>query len=224
MSSSTPNIALTLPVGGEHVSRQIINDNNTKIDTYAGKVNTGLDGLRDGIAIVADGNTHAAITSGQFVYVKNHQTLSEGLYTASTNIAANAALSGSNLTADPKGGLNALSEQIGNYITVVNSIKDKTSSSTNFEYTGNSVTIPANSFFSLEGYGAFTNGQPLGALFSLSQTETNPYQVIAKSADGCCRCTISGYTSSALTLYLWCKWSPASNNQAIINGYYRTLS
>ena len=114
MSSSTPNIGLTLPVGGEKVSRQIINENNTKIDTYAGEVNTGLDGLRDGIAIVADGDTHAAITSGQFVYVKNHQTLSEGLYTASTNIAANAALSGSNLTADPKGGLNTLSEQIGN--------------------------------------------------------------------------------------------------------------
>jgi len=113
MSSSTPNIGLTLPVGSERVSRQIINDNNTKIDTYAGAVNASLDGLREGLGILADGDTHAAITSGQFVYVKNHQTLPQGLYQATTNIAANAALSGSNLTADPKGGLNTLYEQIG---------------------------------------------------------------------------------------------------------------
>ena len=38
MSSSTPNIGLTLPTGGERVSRQIINENNTKIDTYAGEL------------------------------------------------------------------------------------------------------------------------------------------------------------------------------------------
>ena len=33
MSSSTPNLNLVLPVGSEHVSRAIINENNTKIDT-----------------------------------------------------------------------------------------------------------------------------------------------------------------------------------------------
>lgn len=42
MSSSTPNIGLTLPVGGENVSRQIINENNTKIDNYAGTLNSKL--------------------------------------------------------------------------------------------------------------------------------------------------------------------------------------
>ena len=36
MSSQTPNLNLVLPVGTEHVSRQIINDNNTKIDTAVG--------------------------------------------------------------------------------------------------------------------------------------------------------------------------------------------
>ena len=85
-----------------------------KVDAYAGKVNDSLAAVQDGLAIVAVGDTHAAITSGQFVYVKEHNTLPEGLYTASTNIAANGALSTSNLTADSKGGLNALSDQIGN--------------------------------------------------------------------------------------------------------------
>lgn len=36
MSSSTPNLNLVLPVGSEHVSRAIINENNTKIDTGFG--------------------------------------------------------------------------------------------------------------------------------------------------------------------------------------------
>lgn len=43
MSSQTPNINLTLPTGAENVSRQIINDNNTKIDTAIGTLNSNLD-------------------------------------------------------------------------------------------------------------------------------------------------------------------------------------
>lgn len=42
MSSQTPNINLTLPTGAEKVSRQIINDNNTKIDTAVGTLNDNL--------------------------------------------------------------------------------------------------------------------------------------------------------------------------------------
>ena len=42
MSSQTPNINLTLPTGAENVSRQIINDNNTKIDTAIGTLNSKL--------------------------------------------------------------------------------------------------------------------------------------------------------------------------------------
>ena len=38
MASTTPNIGLTLPTGAEKVSRQIINDNNTKIDTAIGSL------------------------------------------------------------------------------------------------------------------------------------------------------------------------------------------
>ena len=42
MASTTPNIRLTLPTGAEKVSRQIINDNNTKIDTAIGTLNSNL--------------------------------------------------------------------------------------------------------------------------------------------------------------------------------------
>jgi len=64
------------------------------------------------LAIVANGNTHAAIASGQFVYVRNHSTLAEGLYKATAAIGTNAALSTSNLAADTSGGLNDLQGQV----------------------------------------------------------------------------------------------------------------
>ncbi len=62
---------------------------------------------QDAIAIVSNGNTHIAINSGEYVYIKNHGTLSEGMYQATTNIAANAALSSSNVTGEQKGVANA---------------------------------------------------------------------------------------------------------------------
>ena len=116
--ANTTNLDLVKPLGTDHALISVINGNMDKVDAYAGKVNDSLAGVQDGLAIVAVGDTHAAITSGQFVYVKEHNTLPEGLYTASTNIAANGALSTSNLTADSKGGLNALSDQIGNIHSV----------------------------------------------------------------------------------------------------------
>ena len=67
---------------------------------------------QDGLAIVSNGDTHAAIASGQFVYVKNHSSLAEGLYKATEAISTNAKLSTSNLIADSAGGLNALKDDV----------------------------------------------------------------------------------------------------------------
>lgn len=74
--------------------------------------NNSVAGVQDGMAILADGDTHAAIAAGQFVYVKNHGTLAEGLYKATAAIGTNATLSTSNLTADGAGGLNDLQGQV----------------------------------------------------------------------------------------------------------------
>lgn len=84
------------------------------------KIGDSVNSIQNGLAIVADGDTHAAIASGQFVYVKNHSTLSEGLYTANSAIAANAALSASNLSADSKGGLNTINDQKINKTAIAN--------------------------------------------------------------------------------------------------------
>ena len=107
MATYTSNLNLKKPALDDDALITDINNNMDILDAAA-------NGIQDALAIVATGNTHAAITSGQFVYVRNHNTLTEGLYVASSNIAANATLSSSNLTADSKGGLNALSEQIAN--------------------------------------------------------------------------------------------------------------
>lgn len=65
--------------------------------------------IENSLAIVANGNTHIAITKGEYVYVRNHSTLTEGLYIASSNISANDTLTSSNLKAVSKGGFNSLS-------------------------------------------------------------------------------------------------------------------
>ena len=112
MASYTGNLNLKKPALDDDA---LITDINNNMDILDAAVN----GIQDGLAIVANGNTHVAITSGQFVYVRNHGTLTEGLYVASTNIAANATLSSSNLTADAAGGLNALNSniaQLGKYV------------------------------------------------------------------------------------------------------------
>lgn len=88
--------------------RGIFDVHNDTVDAYDGQIA----GLQDGLAIVANGNTHAAIASGQFVYVKNHGSLATGLYKARAAIGANVTLSTSNLAADSAGGLNDLKGQV----------------------------------------------------------------------------------------------------------------
>ena len=105
MASYTGNLGLKKPALDDDA---LITDINNNMDI----VDAAINGIQDGLAIVANNNTHVAITAGQFVYVRNHSTLTEGLYVASTNIAANATLSSSNLTADAAGGLNSLNSKI----------------------------------------------------------------------------------------------------------------
>ena len=76
------------------------------------------------VAIMNNGDTaQSSISSGEFVYIRNHSTLAEGLYEASTAIAANVTLSSSNVTAVPGGGINALNSRINsiysNFLTLI---------------------------------------------------------------------------------------------------------
>ena len=126
MATYTTNLSLIKPAGTDKIRIAQINQNMDTIDAAIGAVgNTSLQtqvtGISDsmsavegGIAIVSNNNTHVAITSGQYVYVKNHAMLSEGLYRATQAIATNGTLTLSNVTPESAGGLNSLNEQIAN--------------------------------------------------------------------------------------------------------------
>ena len=101
MATNTTNYALKKPAYTDTADIADINGNMDKVDT-------ALQGIGSGLAIISNKNTHAAITSGQYVYVHGHNTLADGMYKAKSNIAANGTLSTSNLDAISDGGLNNL--------------------------------------------------------------------------------------------------------------------
>lgn len=75
---------------------------------------TDVEQSRKNMAIVAIGNTHEAIPAGQFVDVKGHSTLADGVYWNKTSsaIGVNESLSTSNLERATSGGLNVLKEEL----------------------------------------------------------------------------------------------------------------
>ena len=91
--------------------REFMDETSEDISDLQGDIND-LDSLTQALAqsaaIVATGDTHQAITAGQFVFVQGHDTLTTGPYFAKSNIAANAALSTSNLGSVTKGFSNSL--------------------------------------------------------------------------------------------------------------------
>lgn len=115
----------------------------------SGGVYTTAGNLAAGMAILANNNTHAAIASGQYVYVRGHGTLAEGLYTANAAIAANATLNASKLTAVSGGGLNALYNGAGAYHAVNISAVSGIGTSSLFAHRSGRV-ITLNGYFTFE--------------------------------------------------------------------------
>ena len=105
--ANTPNINLVKPLGTDKALVSVINDNSDKIDAFAGSANTNMANTQNGYAIVVDGNNAPkAITAGQYLFIKNHSTLSAGGYHATANIANGAAVTSSNVAADADGVVN----------------------------------------------------------------------------------------------------------------------
>ena len=76
---------------GDHVKTSAVN-NATNVDQALTALNTTNNAVESGLAVVANGDTHAAIASGQYVYVKNHSSLTEGLYKTTAAVDANGSL------------------------------------------------------------------------------------------------------------------------------------
>lgn len=96
----------------------------TGIENDITDIETDVTNITDGIAIVANGDTHPQIASGQFVYVRNHSTLPDGLYWATAAIQTDGVLSTSNLQADEAGGLNALQTKVDSLNSNINQYVD----------------------------------------------------------------------------------------------------
>lgn len=103
MATSTSNLGLQKPDYSDAADIAVLNGNSDKIDSSV----NATDGA---IAIVSNGNTHPAIPSGNYVYIRGHSSLSEGLYKNSTSgtIGVNATLSTSNVSAISSGGMNEM--------------------------------------------------------------------------------------------------------------------
>lgn len=80
MASSTTNLDLTLPVGGENVSRQIINANNMKIDEAVGAVPSGTD-LQSQVTAL---NSNLTVLDNDTVHL-NDSASAGGAFTDGTN-------------------------------------------------------------------------------------------------------------------------------------------
>lgn len=117
MATSTTNLNLIKPSGSDKIRIAQINQNMDILDEKIGPVGSSslqaqIAAVDSGLAIVSNGNTHVALTSGQYVYIRNHSSLSEGLYKATAAISANATLSTSNVTKVSTGGMNELKSDI----------------------------------------------------------------------------------------------------------------
>ena len=106
--------------------------------------NNTINAIEDGLAIIATGYVHPAIANGQFVYVKGHSSLVEGLYRATAAIGTNATLSTSNLTADGSGGLNALKGEVDSLNSKIATTPVTTVGNVEYWKSGNIVTVYIN--------------------------------------------------------------------------------
>lgn len=119
-ATHTPNLNLNKPDRQDYVSVVTdINDNMDKIDEEAGMVD-------DGIAIVIDGNTAPrAISSGQYLLIKNHSTLATGGYHATANIANGESVTSSKVAADSDGIANALNSNLSTLSANFTNLKNR---------------------------------------------------------------------------------------------------
>lgn len=87
-------------------------DTAGQINAVVNPVKTELADAEAAMAIVVDGDTAPKnITSGQYMFVKNHSTLATGLYHATEAISSGASIAGK-VEADADGGFNALNSNM----------------------------------------------------------------------------------------------------------------
>ena len=157
LQTNKANLASPTFTGAPKAPTAAAGTNNTQLATtafvqnIASDLNGAITSVENSIAIVSNNNTHAAIAKGQYVYIKNHGTLADGLYQNSTNAAIpqNQALTTANVTAVSGGGLNAF---VGKKLVP---IYDTLYASTNPVLMENNTTYPLASGIEVSDYVGF---------------------------------------------------------------------
>lgn len=97
-------------------------DTDVKTDLVAAVNNTceQISEVEDGIAyrLSNTNTTGAALPVGTFVYIHNHSSLDDGMYTVSVEIGINGALTSSNLTAAAGGAANVLNSKLTQFTLI----------------------------------------------------------------------------------------------------------
>jgi hypothetical protein len=106
MATNTTNLGLRKPAKADYVN--VVTD----IDDNMDLIDSAVNNVEKAVAVIANGNTHVAVSAGEYLYIRNHLSLEEGLYMATEAIAQNGTLSSSNTTAITRG--------IGGQVTALN--------------------------------------------------------------------------------------------------------
>lgn len=148
--------------------REIFDDHNDSmdiIDTTLASQNADIANTQSGIAyIVGDTNTTGStLSAGQFVFVKGHASIAEGLRKVTASISPNGSITTSNTTAVSGGGLNALNSKIVNLSTVTSESFTAIPTGQSTEYTTKQVNVSKTGYI------------PISAGFTCNQKAINVF-------------------------------------------------
>lgn len=174
---------------------------------------------QESIAIVATGNTHAAIGIGQYVYVKEHGTLTEGMYKnlSGSPIAANATLSSSNLTSISGGAFNDIGALSENFNIEDTSVSDSTFT------TIKTFSVPVNGNYIITVNAGFEAGSGIRILL-VDVTETssnNPRNSVLVEGRATLQKIMLLGLKTTDTIYV--RAYQKSGSSMIVSGHYRYL-
>lgn len=141
-------------------------------------------------------------------------------YAARQALGGLAAMVG-NVNVSTDGSLQSQVNTLRDSVSVVNINELKPTTAT-LSYLGVSVTIPANSIYGISAHLLYTATEPKEICLCESSSSVDGFRLFAHSSTAA-KCSANGYTSSALTLYVWGKTSYAANNNVLVNGWYKTV-
>ena len=71
MATNTTNLGLRKPAKADYVN--VVTD----IDDNMDLIDSAVNNVEKAVAIIANGNTHVAVSAGEYLYIRNHLSLED---------------------------------------------------------------------------------------------------------------------------------------------------